>query len=111
MTETAGRRSLVMPILSVAGVFMLVLVIRALVIHLPELLRSVFGELACYLIEGILLLVVVSMAFHILPVAVAKVLTILLSSLLSVVGFVLSVVLRFLKFLIIGGEKKSRGAR
>jgi hypothetical protein len=110
MTETVGRRSLVMPLLSVAGVVMLVLVIKSLVVHLAELFSSVFGGLFCYLIEGIVLLVVVSILFHILPVAIGKALTVLLSSLLSVVGFVLSMILRFLKVLIIGGEK-SRGAR
>src|SRR5258707_14679804 len=67
MTETVGRRSLVMPLLSVAGVVMLVLVIKSLVVHLPGLLSSVFGALLCYLVEGIVLLVFLSMLFHILP--------------------------------------------
>lgn len=111
MTETVGRRSLVTPLLSVAGVVMLVFVIKSLVVHLPGLLSSVFGGLLCYLIEGIVLLVLVSLLFHVLPVAIGKALTVLLSSLLSVAGFVISMMLRFLKVLIIGGDKKSRGAR
>lgn len=110
LTETVGPRSWRVQLSLLAGLLLLGTVVIYTLQHLLQFLRSSGESILCYLNDNAFVIILLSVLFYILPDFMKKPVKGILSLSFQAIRRVASFIIWLLKLILVGKNKKSRGA-